>query len=183
MKYDLILADPPWRYEFAPSKSRRVENQYATLTELKLQRLRVSAIAALDATLWMWATAPKLYVAMATMHAWGFTYRTGAVWHKIGGTPGMGHYNRVDHEHILIGTWGKPGTPAPDVRESSVLRAPADPVHSAKPAEIHGRLERYYPDASKVELFARRRRAGWDAWGDEVEGADVDRIQRALDGG
>lgn len=165
--YDLILADPPWRYDFSRSDSRRVERHYGTMSAGDLAALNVQAIAAEDATLWLWATAPKLPLALDTMRAWGFTYRTGAIWHKIGGPPGMGHYNRVDHEHLLIGTRGSPGTPPPDVRETSVLRAPAG-EHSEKPIEIHGRLERYYPDARRVELFARRARQGWHAWGDQL---------------
>lgn len=180
MTYDLILADPPWRYDFSRSRSRAVERHYETMDGRGLAALRVQDIAAADATLWLWATAPKLELALATMRAWGFTYRTGAIWHKIGGPPGMGHYNRVDHEHLLIGTRGSPGTPSPDVRESSVLAAPAG-EHSVKPIEIHGRLERYYPDARRVELFARWRREGWDAWGDQLITVSEEATRRRME--
>ena len=30
-KYNMILADPPWRYEFSRSSSRDVENHYSTM--------------------------------------------------------------------------------------------------------------------------------------------------------
>jgi N6-adenosine-specific RNA methylase IME4 len=40
--------------------------------------------------------------------------------------------------------------------------------HSRKPDEIHRRIERLYPDAAKLEMFARRPMDGWDVWGNEV---------------
>ena len=40
--------------------------------------------------------------------------------------------------------------------------------HSAKPDAVQERIEAMYPTARKLELFARRRRPGWDVWGDEV---------------
>ena len=41
--------------------------------------------------------------------------------------------------------------------------------HSEKPAEYYELIERLYPTAKKVELFARKRRAGWSSWGNEPE--------------
>lgn len=43
--------------------------------------------------------------------------------------------------------------------------------HSRKPEISYEIIERLYPNARKLELFARRERAGWDAWGNEVENA------------
>ena len=31
-KYDVIYADPAWRYDFSKSNSREIENQYPTMT-------------------------------------------------------------------------------------------------------------------------------------------------------
>jgi len=41
--------------------------------------------------------------------------------------------------------------------------------HSKKPDEQYGKIERLYPNKRYLELFARRKRGGWDAWGDEVK--------------
>jgi hypothetical protein len=30
--YDVIYADPPWRYSFSKSSSRKIENHYNTMT-------------------------------------------------------------------------------------------------------------------------------------------------------
>jgi N6-adenosine-specific RNA methylase IME4 len=41
--------------------------------------------------------------------------------------------------------------------------------HSRKPLEVHRRIERLMGDVPKIELFARRKTAGFDVWGNEVE--------------
>ena len=35
------------------------------------------------------------------------------------------------------------------------------------------KISRMYPNTTKIELFARREMAGWDAWGDEVPGVEA----------
>jgi len=54
---------------------------------------------------------------------------------------------------------------AKDVRE--IILAPVR-EHSRKPDEFFHRVERYC-DGPYLELFARERRPGWDAWGDEAD--------------
>lgn len=165
--FDLIYADPPWRYSFSRSKSRKVENHYGTMRLADIKALDVAGIAAPDSVLYLWATAPKLLEALAVMDSWGFGYVTNAVWDK--GRIGMGYYFRGQHEHLLIGKRGKPAVPDPSSRVSSVIEVPRT-RHSRKPVEVVEILEAMYPDASKVELFARSLRDGWSAWGNEVDG-------------
>jgi len=43
--------------------------------------------------------------------------------------------------------------------------------HSEKPAEAYRSIERLFGNVSRVELFARCRRAGWDVFGNQVEGS------------
>ena len=40
--------------------------------------------------------------------------------------------------------------------------------HSQKPNEQYGKIYRLDPNATKLELFARRPYPGWDVWGNEV---------------
>lgn len=166
MNYDLILADPPWRYGFSKTKNRRIENHYPTMTLQDIMALPVSDLVADDCVLYLWATGPKLLEALEVMKAWGFEYVTQAVWDKE--KIGMGYYFRGQHELLLIGKRGKPPVPAPGSRVSSVIRERRG-KHSAKPQIVYDILEKMYPAANKVELFARDVRAGWDAWGNEVE--------------
>lgn len=160
--FAVLYADPPWRYDYAPAESRAIENQYPTLSVEDICALPVEALAAEDAVLYLWATSPKLVEALQVMAAWGFAYRTCAVWDK--GVIGMGYYFRQQHEILLVGTRGHLPAPAPENRPSSVINAPRG-VHSEKPAKVAELLEAMYPGLPKVELFCRTARPGWATWG------------------
>jgi N6-adenosine-specific RNA methylase IME4 len=170
-RYDLILADPPWRYAHAASKSRQVENHYHTMVLDDICALPVRQLVAPGGcVLLLWTTAPKLEEAFRVINAWGFSYKTGAVWRKTGRL-GMGHYWRIDHEHLLLATTPNTTgmTPEPRDRRSSVMDGLVR-RHSQKPDEVMEQIDRMWPFHQKLELFARSARLGWDAWGDECEG-------------
>jgi N6-adenosine-specific RNA methylase IME4 len=162
-RYAVIYADPPWRYEHAPTESRAVENQYPTMALDEIAALEPPAAG--DAILFMWATSPKLHEAFTVLDGWGFTYVTSMVWVKD--RIGMGYYARQRHEFLLIARRGNPPTPSPSDRPDSVIEAPRG-AHSAKPEQVYETIERMYPGIPRVELFCRSPREGWDAWGNEV---------------
>ena len=162
-KYNVILADPPWRYAFSESRSREIENHYPTMDLEEIKALDIPADD--DAVLLLWTTAPKLEESLQVLNAWGFTYRTCAVWDKE--RIGMGYWFRIQHEILLVGARGSFPVPAPDRRISSVIRAPRS-EHSRKPDVVHEIIERMFPNRKYLELFARAERPGWDVWGNEV---------------
>ena len=82
IRYPVLYADPPWRYEHAESDSRAIENQYPTMALEDICALPVADLATPDAILFLWATSPKLAESMRVIESWGFTYRTCAVWSK-----------------------------------------------------------------------------------------------------
>lgn len=41
-------------------------------------------------------------------------------------------------------------------------------IHSVKPVEQYEIAERMVPGGPYLEMFARTRRSGWDAWGDQL---------------
>jgi hypothetical protein len=47
--------------------------------------------------------------------------------------------------------------------------------HSAKPSVVYEIIERMYPALPKIELFARARRPGWDAWGNQAATAGANK--------
>ena len=163
--FQVLCADPPWRYDFSKSGSRGIENQYPTLSLEEICALDVPALCEPDSVLFLWATSPKLPQAMAVMEAWGFTYKTCMVWVKD--KIGMGYYARQRHELLLIGTKGKPPVPFPEDRPDSVIEAPRG-RHSEKPVRCYELIEAMYPNASRIELFARKARETWSAWGNET---------------
>lgn len=163
--FPVIYADPPWQYDAnTTDPSRVIENQYPTMPLADILALPVAEICTSDAVLFLWATSPLLWKAMAVLSAWGFSYQSSMVWVKD--KIGMGYWSRSQHELLLIATTGNPPKPAPADRPSSVLLAPRLD-HSAKPVEMYQIIERMFPSLPKIELFARTQRDGWHAWGNQ----------------
>jgi len=168
-KYGVILADPEWRFEpwsRATGLDRAADNHYATSATEIIAARPVSEIAADDCVLFLWATAPMLPPALAVMTAWGFTYRTHAVWFKqrTGRARGPGYWFTGEHELLLLGTQGAVPAPAQGDNWRSVIVAPVG-RHSEKPDIVHELIEAYFPSLPKIELNARRARPSWDRWG------------------
>jgi N6-adenosine-specific RNA methylase IME4 len=167
-KYPVILADPPWHFEVYNEDSgveRAAANQYPTMSLSEICELPIADLATPDAVLFLWTTAPHLHEAFEVLAAWGFHYVSNFVWVKD--KFGLGYWVRNQHELVLIARRGDMPTPAPACRPPSVIQAPAR-EHSRKPDEAYALIERMYPELPKIELFARVRRPGWDAWGNEA---------------
>lgn len=168
--YDVIYADPPWRYGFSKVRRWGIEVHYETATAAEIAALPVKELAAATAVLFLWSPSPKLAEAIGVMAAWGFDYKTSMIWDK--GGLGMGYWVRVNHELLLIGTRGKPPVPEVPDRPCSVLRAKRR-RHSQKPDELYEVIAGMCPDTRKIELFARQRQEGWTAWGEGLHGTDA----------
>lgn len=163
--FDVLYADPPWRYDFSKSDSRAIESHYQTMELEEICNLDVPA--AKNAILYLWATAPKLLEAQRVMKAWGFDYKSNMVWVKP--TMGMGYHSIGKHELLLIGTKGKMSPPGAQSRYQSVINA-SKGEHSKKPDLVYEIIEEAYPPTEHklLELFARNRRIGWTSWGNEI---------------
>lgn len=162
--FPVIYADPPWQYEHPISDSRRIENQYPTMTIEDICNLPVNDIATDDAVIFLWATTPMLKKGFQVLDAWGFEYRTCMVWVKP--SIGPGHWVRNRHELLLIGVKGNIPTPKGEDKPDSVIEAPRQ-EHSKKPEIVYDIIEKMYPELEKVELFCRQPRQGWKAWGNQ----------------
>ena len=160
-EYDVILADPPWRYENG-TPGREVENHYPTMNLQDICLLPVPA--AYPSVLFLWATAPLLPEALQVMKAWGFTYRSNLVWDKQ--KVGMGYWFRGQHEHLLIGKRGEFPAPKPWERVPSVLAQPRR-EHSRKPDTVRRWLASWYDGYRLLEMFARTPEPGWSSWGNQ----------------
>ena len=165
-KYNLIYADPPWRYEFSETNSRKIENQYPTMTVEEICALDVPA--ADNAVLYLWATAPKLPEALQVMDAWGFEYKTHAIWDKE--KIGMGYWFRGQHELLMVGTKGNFSPPNKSDRVGSVFRE-AKTLHSKKPKAIQTMIHDWFPRAKRFEMFCRSPQPDWHSWGNQVDAA------------
>jgi N6-adenosine-specific RNA methylase IME4 len=166
-KFPVIYADPPWRYEFAETENREIENHYPTMTIDDICAMDISEISTDDSILFMWATSPKLEEALRVINAWGFAYVTCAIWDKK--KIGMGYYFRQQHELLLVAKKGNIPAPIPSARVKSVLSFKRG-EHSSKPEEFYSIIEDMYPEYKKLELFCRSPRDGWSVWGNQSNG-------------
>lgn len=174
-KYNIIYADPPWRYGGGKGKnSSKWGNSLSAYDCMKLKDLKqlpVGKLAAENAALFMWVTWPMLQEGIDLMKAWGFEYKTCAfVWNKVyeKGSPycGMGYWTRSGSEFCILAFKGKMDRAS--TRVYQVVTAPVG-RHSQKPPAVRERITELMGDLPRVELFARSATPGWDAWGNEVE--------------
>lgn len=176
MSFDVIYADPPWKFHTRSPKGggRSPERHYPTMSLAEMCRLPVGDLAARNAALFLWVTWPTILRDVPELlKAWGFEYRTVAfVWVKQNPKNGglfcsLGYYSRGNTEPCLLAVRGRMPVAVHDVHQ--VVMAPRG-RHSEKPAEVYDRIERLYPGRSYLELFARRKgRPGWSYWGNEIE--------------
>jgi N6-adenosine-specific RNA methylase IME4 len=152
---DVLLADPPWEYDFAETNNRALEIYPTASPEQIIGHLSEPWFPPLadDCILFLWATAPKLREALAVLEGWGFFYKTHAVWDKE--QVGMGYWFRGRHELLLVGARGVVSPPDPDRRFPSVFREQRSQEHSRKPVCVYEAIESMFPDKVLAEAYCR----------------------------
>ncbi len=178
--YRVIYADPPWAYD-DQNCNGAAEQQYRTMTLDRLCSLPVAQMAAENCALFMWGTYPKIQDALTLIPYWGFTFKSYAFdWVKLrGGRPqmGLGRWTRGSSEPCLLAVRGKPQRHDKGVRQlvetleqddDRILYSPNE-GHSTKPSEVRDRIVHLMGDVPRLEMFARTRVPGWDAFGDQID--------------
>ncbi|MFH1893286.1 MAG: MT-A70 family methyltransferase, partial [Candidatus Zixiibacteriota bacterium] len=137
----------------------------------------VSSVSAHQSHLYLWVPNALLTEGLEVLKAWGFTYKTNIIWHKIrkdGGPDGrgVGFYFRNTTELVLFGIRGRLRTLPPGRRQVNVIRV-AKREHSRKPDELYDIIEACSP-SPYLELFARGGRPGWSQWGNEADDYKLD---------
>src|SRR5258706_5411806 len=180
-RFAKILADPPWQFanrtgKIAPEHRRL--SRYGTMTLDEIAKLPISDFAEPTAHLYLWCPNALLPEGLAVMKAWGFSYKSNIVWHKVrkdGGSDGrgFGFYFRNVTELLLFGTRGRHArTLAPGRRQVNLL-AVRKREHSRKPDEFYDLIEACSP-GPRLEMFARGNRRGWASWGNQAEQYEID---------
>ena len=177
-RFATILADPPWQFQNRTGKvapEHRRLSRYGTMGVERICELPVADVAAATAHLYLWVPNALLPDGLKVLAAWGFTYKSNLVWHKVrkdGGSDGrgVGFYFRNVTEMLLFGTRGRNArTLAPGRRQVNYL-ASRKQEHSRKPDGQYGIIEACSP-GPYLELFARGVRPGWEIWGDQANDA------------
>lgn len=175
-KYQIIYADPPWQYKVWSKKGngRSAESHYRTMNIEDIINLKefINKISDKNCILFIWVTYPCLKEGLKVIEQWGFQYKTcGFTWVKKNKKSdswfwGMGYWTRANSELCLIATKGKVKRISKKVHQ--IIDTPIE-QHSRKPAIVRDKIIELVGDLSKIELFAREKVPGWDAWGNEIE--------------
>lgn len=170
-KYNLIVVDPPWPVRKLTHRARphQAIMPYQTMNLGQVRALGIEKIAADDAMLFLWTPQKFLFDARRILEVWGFNFLLTMVWEKTyGRSAGMPLFGfRWNAEFILVGYRTKPPLWPKRRLIPAVFQAP-NHKHSQKPDRFY---EMIAPLGDKrIDLFARTKRKGWTAWGNEVEG-------------
>lgn len=180
--YQVIYADPPWQYgskhyQDGDRDFKDLAAHYDSMTIDNIKALPVKVIADKDAACFMWVTDSHLKEGIEVLESWGFKYKTLAfVWVKKYATGetcvNFAPWTLKSSEVCLLGIKGKMGDKkiANNVRQ---LIEAERTNHSKKPDEARKRIKLLFGEIPAIELFARERNDGWDAWGNEVK-SDID---------
>lgn len=166
--FRVLVADPPWPFEDAlPGDTRGAAKNYALMSVKEIQCFSLPPMYE-DSTLFLWRVASMQQEALDVIRAWDFEVKSEIVWKKLTNTGkrffGMGRTVRMEHEVCLVATSGTPATRNKSIRSIFEARVRG---HSEKPEEFYDLVEQLR-DGPYCELFARRHRAGWTCYGNEL---------------
>lgn len=188
--YSIVYADPPWQYKpltgvtqladgsYRQGQAGGAEKHYNLLSDQDVKALPVRDIMADKAALFLWATCPRLDVAIETIKSWGLYYRGVAyIWVKTkkDGTPYGAKgpppaFVKPITELVLVATTVPSGRVFPLMQYNQhqvVMEQRRE--HSRKPDTIRDNIVRLCGDLPRIELFARTKHTGWDHWGNELK--------------
>lgn len=180
-KYKTIVVDPPWQYgkwgKASPaaylvsgikeSTNKVAPMPYETMSLIDIEKLPVLSIADTNCELYLWTTQKYLPAAFRIVESWGFKYCQTLTWCKAPRGLGQGGVYCPTTEFLILGRRGC----MPKVRRVDTtwwqVKRPHN-LHSTKP-EVFQDIIETVSEPPRIELFARRKRHGWDVWGNEVE--------------
>lgn len=181
-KYQIIYADPPWKYWIGGNKNQ--SKYYNCMTIDDICNLQIKEIIDDNCMLFLWVTFPILDRVFEVIKSWGFEYSTcGFVWVKgkksfndkqssflpvdsLEDFMGCGYWTRANAELCLIAKKGSLERKSKSIRQ--IIYSPVR-KHSQKPDEVKDRIVKLLGDLPRIELFARTKTKGWDVWGNEVK--------------
>ena len=178
-KFHTVLADPPWQFANRTGKvspENKKLYRYPTLTLQEIQEIPVQSCTLEPAHLYLWVPNALIFEGLEVIKAWGFSYKTNLVWHKIrrdgcSDGSGVGFYFRNVTELVLFGVKGKSARTLDAGRTQVNLIPSQKREHSRKPDELYDLIERCSRE-KHLELFARTRREGWEQWGNQLDHVD-----------
>jgi N6-adenosine-specific RNA methylase IME4 len=169
-QYRCIVADPPWQLDTGPDtfggtiELGHEPLGYDRMSVDEIKALGVGASAADDAHLYLWTTNRYIEAAYEVVRAWGFKPSVLLVWAKRPHGVGLGDAYRLTTEFILYARRGS--LKEKRIVETTWFQWPRG-KHSVKPEAFYEQVESAN-HAPYLDMFARQKRSGWDAWGHEA---------------
>lgn len=172
-KYKTIVIDFPWPVEgisaSAAKKMRygqRLNMPYKTMDIEQIKAFPIDEFADEQCALFLWTTQGFHHTALDIVELWGFKQSKVMTWDKGGGINWLGFWNNA--EFVIFAYRGKyPMIIKPGGTIHTVFRAKAG-RHSEKPAKFYDMIRPVTPEP-RIDIFARKRHYGFDAWGDQVQ--------------
>jgi N6-adenosine-specific RNA methylase IME4 len=168
--YRTVVIDPPWEVSsgFKNETYYRIGRKmpYQTMSDSEILRFPINNFADTNCDLFMWVIHAKLPISLKCFEQWGFKYHAVLTWDKLGGVCISGFYRRT--EHVVYGYRGKLGIDLSEGHYIPTLFKESVKEHSRKP-DVFYELLRKRTQEPRIDIFARRRHFGFDAFGDQVE--------------
>lgn len=174
--YEIILADPAWSQGKGGKKKVRPQSSggrldYTTISIQDIENIlkQVRDKSSSSHILFLWTIDKFLREAEDIAQRLGYKRHARMIWNKVVGIP-TAFTVRYGHEYLLYFYYGKFLPIAQEQRGKFHTVFHEQPkLHSRKPEYSYRMIESLYPGQKKIELFARAKRKGWDAWGNEVK--------------
>lgn len=173
MKYHTVVIDPPWKVasgfdkkQYHMGENGERELPYRAMTDEEIKAFPINDFADSECDLFMWTTHTKLPTALEILQEWGFKYHVVMAWDKSGGVCIQGFYRRT--ELCIYAYRGKLGVNTGEGSYLPTLFKARKTKHSEKPSMFYALL-RARTKEPRIDIFARKRHYGFDAWGNQVE--------------
>jgi len=173
-KYQVMVIDPPWNIKKLTRSARPNQTQmdYSTMTIDEIAALPLSSIADEYCWCFLWTIQKFLFNAKPILEGWGFNHLLTMTWEKTyGRSAGMPLFGfRWNVEFILVGYKKKPDLWPK--RELIPAAFSAENIkHSQKPDRFYELINPL--GENRIDIFARKKRPGWDTIGDGISGKDI----------
>ena len=177
-RFKTVVIDPPWEFKTSDYISVRKGCPYDTMSVSEIIALAVPDVVDIDANVFLWTIQRLLPESFDILKHWGLHYRFTMVWHKTAGTQ---FYDgpASNAEFIIVGGNGKANWQS--IKAFNLVNHWPRGTHSAKPEGFYDLLRRVTP-APRLDVFGRRRIAGFQSWGDEAPEGEAlpDHYQQVL---
>ena len=178
MKYNTVVIDFAWPISLTGRvkrrENRRMELPYKTMTIEEIEEFPLSDFANRGAHVYIWFTNKTMPDFPYLLEKLGVNYHLILPWVKPNFIAPCFAYQFAT-EFCILGFYGKPMLPfnrdsyGKPISKLNWIKATHEKNnHSAKPSEFYQLIKSMSP-GPRIDIFARKRHDGFDAYGDQVE--------------